>query len=114
MARIIIASYAVRFPVGGYLSWVLQWLVGLQKLGHDVYFVEKCGWSGACYDPSTNQVGDDCRHGTAALDRLLRDFDLANRWCFIDVGMQYHGLSRTVIAAKSSRRFSWAAARPLR
>ena len=30
MATIVVGSYAVQFPVGGYLSWVLQWLVGLR------------------------------------------------------------------------------------
>ena len=98
MARVIVGSYLVRFPVGGYMSWVLQWLVGLQQLGHDVYFVEKCGWSNACYDPSTDQTGDDSTYGTRSVDRLLGDFGLADRWCFVDVARQYHGLSREAVS----------------
>jgi hypothetical protein len=98
VSRIIVASYAVRFPVGGYLSWVLQWLVGLKALGHDVYFVEKCGWQRACYDPSTNRTGDDCRYGTTQLDALLRRFDLADRWSFVDANGHYHGQSRDALA----------------
>jgi len=100
VARIIVSSYAVRFPVGGYMSWVLQWLVGFQRLGHEVYFVEKCSWPNACYDPATGQMTDDCSHGVAALDRLLRQFDLAERWSVVDIDARYHGLSRESIAAR--------------
>jgi hypothetical protein len=94
MARIVVASYAVRFPVGGYLSWVLQWLIGFQRLGHDVYFVEKSGWSESCYDPSKHIMTDDCSYGTAALQALLARFDLGDRWCFVDARGRYHGMSR--------------------
>lgn len=41
MARIIAGSYMVRYPLGGMLSWSLQWLVRLQRLGHDVHFAER-------------------------------------------------------------------------
>jgi hypothetical protein len=94
MARIIVASYAVRFPVGGYLSWVLQWLIGFQRLGHDVYFVEKSGWSESCYDPSKHVMTDDSSYGTAALHALLARFGLGDRWCFVDARGRYHGMSR--------------------
>jgi hypothetical protein len=33
MARVILGSYMVRYPLGGMLSWQLQWLVGFQRLG---------------------------------------------------------------------------------
>jgi len=97
MARIIVASYLVRLPVGGYLSWMLQWLAGFQRLGHEVYFVEKAGWPNSCYDPSTWVGSDECSYGTAVLDDLLRKFDLTGRWCFVDAAGQYHGLSRDQI-----------------
>ena len=63
MARIIIGSYMVRYPLGGMMSWVLQYLVGFRKLGHDVYFVEKSGYANACYDPVKDLMGDDCSYG---------------------------------------------------
>ena len=94
MARVIVGSYAVRFPVGGYLSWVLQWLVGFQRLGHEVFFVEKSGWPDACYDPSINQMGDDCSYGIRALTATLAPFDLDHSWCFVDVAGRYHGMER--------------------
>jgi hypothetical protein len=99
MARIVLGSYVVRFPLGGYLSWVLQWLVGFQQLGHDVYFVEKSGWSNACYNPLTDTMSDDCSYGVATLNALLVRFGLEERWCFVDIAGQYHGLSPERIEA---------------
>ena len=46
MARIVVGSYMFRYPLGGMMSWVLQYLVGFQRLGHEVYFVEKAGYAG--------------------------------------------------------------------
>ena len=99
MARIIVWAYAVRCPFGGYLSLAIQWLVGFQQLGHEVYFVEKCGWSKSCYDPSTDQMGDDCSYGVAALTSLLTPFDLDRSWCFVDNADQHHGLNRMQVQA---------------
>jgi len=94
VARIVVGSYVVRFPVGGYLSWVLQWLVGFQRLGHDVYFVEKACWPNACYDPSSDTMGDDCSYGVTMLASLLCRFGLNDRWCFVDAASNYHGIGR--------------------
>ena len=94
MARVVVGSYMVRYPLGGMMSWVLQYLVGFQRLGHDVYFVEKSGYPNSCYDPSKGVMGDDCSYGTAALNALLARFGLRDRWCFVDAQGVYHGLSR--------------------
>lgn len=97
MARIIVGSYIVRFPVGGYMSWVLQWLLGFKGLGHDVYFVEKSGWPDACFDPVQNTMSDDCTQGIATLARELDRFGLSDRWCFVDIFGHYYGMSKQEI-----------------
>lgn len=94
MARIILGSYMVRYPLGGMLSWPLQWLVGLARLGHDVFFVEKSGYPHSCYDPVHDAMSDDCAYGVATLHTLLARFDLHDKWCFADAAGRYHGLSR--------------------
>lgn len=99
MARIVLGCYVIRFPLGGYLSWVLQCLLGYQRLGHDVYFVEKSGWANACYDPVKDVMSDDCTYGIKTVDSLLKRFDLQGRWCFVDAVGRYHGLSRERIEA---------------
>jgi hypothetical protein len=94
MALIVLGGYAVQFPLGGYMSWVLQWLSGLGELGNDVYFVERADHTGSCYDPAADRMTDDPRAGVEILGRLLTTIGLEERWCFADVNGNYHGLSR--------------------
>lgn len=98
MARIIIGSYAVRYPLGGILSWALQWLAGFQRLGHDVYLVEKSGYPNSCYDPSKDVANDDYSYGLPIVDGLLARFGLGDNWCYVDAQERYHGLSRERVA----------------
>src|SRR5215218_824369 len=84
----------VRYPLGGNLSWALQWLVGFARLGHEVTLVEKSGWSGSCYHPVRNEMGDDCSYGVAVVGDLLARFGLDGRWCYVDAGGRYYGLER--------------------
>jgi hypothetical protein len=99
VARIILGSYMVRYPLGGMLSWALQYLIGLRKLGHEVFFVEKSGYPNSCYDPSRDTMSDDCSYGTAVVEDLLARHGLSGKWCFVDAAGQHHGLSRTRIQA---------------
>jgi hypothetical protein len=99
MARIILGSYMVRYPLGGMLSWALQYLIGFRKLGHDVFFVEKSGYPNSCYDPSRDAMSDDCSYGTATVEDLLARHGLGGKWCFVDAAGQHHGLSRERIHA---------------
>jgi hypothetical protein len=95
MARIVVGSSIVRYPVGGMIQWVLGWLIGFKNLGHDVYFVEKSGdWPNSCYDLERKVMTDDCSYGIKILANLSRRFGLQNKWCFVDAERQYHGLSK--------------------
>lgn len=93
MARIVLGSYMVRYPLGGMLSWVLQYLIGFQRLGHDVVFVEKSGYPNSCYDPERNAMSDDCSYGTRVVSRLLARFGVKH-WCYVDADDHYHGMTR--------------------
>jgi hypothetical protein len=99
VARIVVASWMVRYPLGGNLSWTLQWLVGCQQLGHEVYLVEKADGPNACWDPSRGVLSDDGSYGTSTVHNLLSRFGLGERWCFVDVARKYGGLERSEIAA---------------
>jgi hypothetical protein len=79
------------------LSWVIQYLTGLSRLGHDVYFVEKYGYDNACFDPQKLTFGDDCTFGIKMVSRLLQEIGLGEKWCFVEKGDHYHGLSRRAI-----------------
>jgi hypothetical protein len=97
MARILLGSWMVRYPLGGNLSWALQWLVGLHRLGHDVWLVERSGYPNACYDPVWNAMTDDCAYGTRVVSSLLAGHGLEGRWCYRDEAGAYHGLAREAV-----------------
>lgn len=82
--RVLVLGYLVRGPLGG-LAWHhLQYVLGLHRLGHDVYFIEDSGDSPACYDPSRHVTDEDPGYGirfaAAAFDRL----GLGDRWAYYD------------------------------
>jgi hypothetical protein len=99
MATIIVGSYMVRYPLGGMLSWVLQYLTGFKKLGHDVYFVEQFGYPHSCYDPSRDVMSDHCAYGIQVVSNLLAAHGLEAKWCFVARSGEYHGISRGDIEA---------------
>ena len=89
---VIVAGYWVRYPLGGHLLGQLQYLVGLQKLGCEVVFIEHFGWPSSCYNPQANTMSDDPSFGLAVLKREFPRFGL-QKWCYIDAAGVHHGLS---------------------
>jgi hypothetical protein len=83
--RIAVLGYIVRGPLGG-LAWHhLQYVIGLDRLGFDVAFIEDSGddvWS--CYDPSRGVTDMDPSYGLAWTDRLFMRCGLGERWAYFD------------------------------
>jgi hypothetical protein len=93
MTDIIVTGYIVKFPLGG-MTWnYLQPVIGLKKLGCNVYFVENSPWENACYNPESNQYGDDCSYGVNYLKEIMDRFGLSENWVFVDSSGKHHGLS---------------------
>ncbi len=97
MATIIMGSYMIRYPLGGNLSWALQYLVGFKELGHDIYFVEKYVHQDSCYDPVQQQLSNDCAYGVKVVGNLMAIHGLSDKWCFVEYGETYHGMSKEKI-----------------
>lgn len=98
MPRVVISSYVMCYPVGGFMSWTLQWLLGMHRLGCDVYFVEKAGsWPKPCVDLGTLLNSDDCTVGIAAFRSVLERFGLKDRFCFVDGREEYFGMTRNQV-----------------
>jgi hypothetical protein len=85
----------VRCPLGGLLSFALQFLKGFGMLGHDIFYFEKGYYENACYDPVHDRLTNDCSMGTALVGELMERFGLQDRWAFIDYRGQHYGLSKT-------------------
>ena len=99
MGTVIVGSYMVRYPLGGMASWVLQYLLGFRRLGHDVWFVEKADYPMACFDPVARALTDDCGTGIDFTRELLARWGLGDRWCFVDFAGRYYGAERAAIEA---------------
>lgn len=82
MARILFSTYMVRYPLGGMLSWAIQYALGFRQLGHEVYLLERANYPGACYDPEQRHSGDDCRANYGIVHELLKRFELEHHLIF--------------------------------
>jgi hypothetical protein len=92
MARIVLAGYVVRQPLGGYAWQAAHYLLGLGALGHDVWFYEDTEHYPPAYNPETNEFGPQYDYGVRAAGDFLGRLGLGERWVFVDVGRgQEHG-----------------------
>ena len=91
--RIVVLHLAARYPLGG-IGWqALHYVLGLSRLGHEVYYVEDSG--AHPYDPRVKSVVKDSSYGVAFLADVMARADLSDRWAYVDaVTGAYHGLSR--------------------
>ena len=90
--RIIVAGIIARYPFGGVTWCSLMYLLGLRELGHDVYYLED---TGECvYDPVKNTISLDPSWGLKYINDALSQFDLGDRWIFVDHEGKHHGKSR--------------------
>lgn len=82
--RIIVLGYIVRCPLGG-LTWHhLQYVMGLNQLGHDVYFLEDSDDYESCYNPQKHLTSADPEFGLAYTQKVFEKVGLSNRWAFYD------------------------------
>jgi len=69
-----------RCPFGGQTWLYLNWLRGLQRLGHDVWYVEDDSvWP---YDPVRDTPTDDCLYAVQHLKTCCERIGLKGRWVF--------------------------------
>jgi hypothetical protein len=96
--RILCSGHLVRYPLGGHSWHHLQYLIGLHRLGQEVFFFEDFGWPDSCYDPASNIMTSDPAYGVAYTKRLLEGYGLGDRWCYLAEDGTAHGFSREELA----------------
>jgi hypothetical protein len=91
--RILVLHLAGQYPLGG-IGWqAVHYVVGLSRLGHDVYYVEDS--AAPPYDPRLKSVVEDCGYGAEFLRRTMERFGLGDRWIYRDeVNNRCYGLPR--------------------
>lgn len=83
--RILVLGYIVRFPLGGMTWHYLQYVLGLMKLGHEVYFLEDSDdYEECCYDPVTFKNSTDPSIGIAYAASVFNQYSVNHRWAYYD------------------------------
>lgn len=67
-------------PIAGVIWQHVHYIVGLQRLGHDVYYIEDS--ARLPYNPETFEVNEQFDYAAMVLARLARDFDFGNHWAY--------------------------------
>ena len=90
--RLVVLHLAGRYPLGG-IGWqAVHHVLGLARLGHDVYYVEDSRANP--YDPLLRSVVEDSSYNVAFLADIMKRFDLADRWAYVEGATgRCHGLS---------------------
>jgi hypothetical protein len=83
--RIVVAGYFVRCPLGGYAWQVAHYLLGLQRLGHDVWFYEDNGYHAPAFDPERRAFEPVYDYGVKAAAEFFAKIGFGDRWSFTDV-----------------------------
>ena len=86
--RIIVLGYIIRGPIGGMAWHHLQYVLGLTRLGHDVYFFEDSDDYASCYDPTTNSMEVDPSYGIAFASQIFNAIGLSEKWTYYDAHSQ--------------------------
>jgi hypothetical protein len=78
--RLLVFGLMGRCPFGGQTWLSLNWLSGLQKLGHEVWYVEDDStWP---YDPVQNTVTDDCSYAVRHIACTMERIGLGDHWAY--------------------------------
>ena len=96
--KIVVFGMVSRHPVAGMVWLTMQYLLGLERLGYEAYYVEAHGAT-----PKMFMRPDDDGSVLAAayIDAMMRRFDLGDRWSLVALHSdgRYYGLSEPQVKA---------------
>jgi hypothetical protein len=78
--KIVVLGVITRMPVAGAIWWTLNYLVGLRRLGYDVYYVEAHGDTPDLFIEQGDDQGSE--RAAAFLDGVMGRFGLGDRWAY--------------------------------
>jgi GT2 family glycosyltransferase len=78
--KIVLFGMMANKPVAGIAHLTMPYLVGLERLGYEAYYVEAHGsWPTQLQDPH-DTAGDGSPEAAAYLERVMRHFGFGGRW----------------------------------
>lgn len=78
--KIVVMGFAAGCPIAGVIWQHVHYIVGLQQLGHEVYYVEDS--ARIPYNPVTWEVTEDYAYAAEVLGRLAAQFGFEGRWSY--------------------------------
>jgi hypothetical protein len=78
--KIIVLGFMGGMPIAGVIWQHIHYIVGLQRLGHEVYYVEDT--LNYPYDPVAFNVSDDYSYAVQTLGRLAKEHGFEGRWAY--------------------------------
>lgn len=94
---IVVLGMISTMPVGGVIWQTLHYLIGLQRLGFDVFYAEDHGMPAAMFTDAVELDGSE--RAAEFLAGILSRFDLAARWSYHawSGADRYYGIGKTEI-----------------
>ena len=78
--KIIVLGFMGGMPIAGVIWQHIHYIVGLQRLGHEVTYVEDT--LNYPYDPVAFNVSDDYSYAAQTLGRLAKEHGFEGRWAY--------------------------------
>src|SRR5207302_9849042 len=78
--KIVVMGFMGSMPIAGVIWQHIHYIVGLQRLGHDVFYIEDS--ARLPYSPETFEVNNEFDYAARLLNRLSGEFGFKNRWAF--------------------------------
>lgn len=94
--RVIVSGLVGAYPIGGMAWHYLQYLIGLAKLGHDVYYLEDTScWPFSPLEECQVSTGE---YSAEFIDKFLGRYapDLKDKWHYLHLREQSFGLDHAV------------------
>ncbi len=78
--RVVVMGFMGSMPIAGVIWQHIHYIVGLQRLGHEVYYIEDS--ARLPYNPQTFEVNNEFDYAAQLLEQLSREFQFERRWGF--------------------------------
>src|SRR3974377_2135421 len=90
--KIVVLHFAGQMPLAGVACQALHYLLGIEQLGYEAWYVEDSGANP--YDPRINSVVMEQDYSIAYLRRMRERYGVGWRWSYWDaIHDVYYGMS---------------------
>jgi hypothetical protein len=80
--KIVVLHFAAQMPLAGVACQALHYLLGIEQLGYESWYIEDSGANP--YDPWASSVVMDCDYNVAYLRRIMEHYGFGGRWAYWD------------------------------